>query len=106
VWGGGGVDVLRPFNSVHKCRVTLLIREVWIREPGIPPAVKGQMGPVCWGGARAREYGQSLGRKLIICLGKYAAVFQAESHAILACIYEIQMNDRQGKYISIYSDTR
>jgi len=42
----------------------------------------------------------------IICPGKCAAVFQAESHAILACIYEIQMNNRQGKYISIYSDTR
>jgi len=45
----GGVDVLRTFNSEHKCRVTLLTREEWIREPGIPSAVKGRMGPGCWG---------------------------------------------------------
>jgi hypothetical protein len=32
----------------------------------------------------ARVYGQSLGRRLSICLGKYATAFQAEIHAILA----------------------
>jgi hypothetical protein len=47
-----------------------------------------------------------LGRRLSICLGKYAAVFQAEALTILACVYEIQMNDRQEKYINIYSDNQ
>jgi hypothetical protein len=106
-----GVDVMRPvFNSVPKFRVTLLTREEWIRGLGTPPAVKG----LIWytdrsrmlGGARARDYGQSLGRRLSICPGKYAAVFQAKKHAILACVYKILMNDRQGKYISISSDVR
>jgi len=102
---------MRPvFNSIPKCRVTLLTREEWIRGPGTPPAVKGLIwytdGSRMLGGARARDYGQSLGRRLSICPGKYAAVFQAEILAILACVYEIQMNDTQGKYINIYSDTR
>jgi ribonuclease HI len=57
------------------------------------------MGPGPWGEL-------SLGRRLRICLGKYAAMFQAEIHAILACVYEIQMNDRQEKYINIYSDSQ
>jgi hypothetical protein len=106
-----GVDVMRPvFNSLPKCRVTLLTREEWIRGPGTPPAVKGLVyyahGSRMLEGARARDYGQSLGRRLSIWPGKHAAVFQAEMRAILACVYEIQMNDTLGKYISIYSDTR
>jgi hypothetical protein len=106
-----GVDVMRPvFHSVPKCRVTLLAREVWIRGPGTPPAVKGLVwyadGSRMLGRVRARNYGQSLGRRLSICPGKYAAVFQAKIRAILACFYEIQMNDTKGKYISIYSDSR
>jgi len=64
------------------------------------------MGSRMLRGARARDYGQSLGRRHSICPGKYAAVFQAKIHAILACVYEIQVNNTLGKYISIYSDTR
>jgi len=100
-----GVDVMRPvFNSVPNCSLTLLTRG-----PGTPPAVKGLFwytdGFRMEGEARARDYGQCLGRRLSIFPGKYTAVFQAEIHVILGFVYEIQMNDRQGKYISIYSDT-
>jgi hypothetical protein len=35
-------------------------------------------------------YGQSLGRRLSISLGKHATVFQAEVCAILACVHEIE----------------
>jgi hypothetical protein len=101
---------MRPvFNAVPKCRVTFLTREEWIRGPDTPPVVKG----LVWytdrsrmlGGARVREYGQSLGRRLSICPEKYAVVFHSDIYAILA-VHEIQINDTQGKYISIYSDTR
>jgi hypothetical protein len=37
-------------------------------------------------------------------MGKYATIFQAEVFAILACVNEIQMNARPGKYVSICSD--
>ena len=47
-----------------------------------------------------------VGRKLSISLGKYATVFQVEIHAILACAYEIQMNVRSEKYVSICSDSQ
>ena len=33
-------------------------------------------------------------------------VFQAEVYAILACVYEIQMNARSEKYVSICSDSQ
>ena len=51
-------------------------REEWTRGPGTSPAVKG----LVWtpGGTGAEVYGQSLGRKLSISLGKHATVFQAE----------------------------
>jgi hypothetical protein len=42
------------------------------------------------GVAGAGVYGQSLGRRLSISLGKYVTVFQAEIYAILTCAYEIQ----------------
>jgi len=74
----------------------------------IPPAVKGLVGYTdgsrTLGGARAIGNGQSLGRRLSISLGEYAAVFQAEIYAILACAYDIQMNNRPEKYVSIFSD--
>jgi hypothetical protein len=38
-------------------------------------------------------------------MGKHATVFLAEIYAILACAYEIQMNVRQEKYVSIPSDS-
>ena len=40
-------------------------------------------------GTGAGVYGQSLGRKLNISLGKHAAVFQEEVYAMLACVHEI-----------------
>ena len=39
-------------------------------------------------------YGQSVGRRLIISLGRYATVFQAEIYATLACAHEIQFQGR------------
>jgi hypothetical protein len=47
-----------------------------------------------------------VGRKLIISLGKYATVFQAEIYVILACAYKIQMIVTREKYVSIYSDSQ
>ena len=57
-------------------------------------------------GTTAGVYGQSVGRRLSISLGRYATVFQADIYAILACAYEIQMNGRPENYASIYSDSR
>jgi hypothetical protein len=48
----------------------------------------------------AGVYGQCLGRRLSIGLGKHVAVFQAEVYAILAYVYEIQTQDRPEKYVS------
>jgi hypothetical protein len=48
-------------------------------------------------GTRTKVYEQSVGRRLSISLAKCATVFQAETHAILACAYEIQMNARSEK---------
>ena len=56
-------------------------------------------------GTGAGVYGQSVGRRLSIFLGKYDTVFQAERDAILACAYEIQMNVRPEKYARICSDS-
>jgi len=80
----------------------MLTREEWIRRPGTSSTVKRPVwyadGSRTLGGAVARDYGQSLGRRLSICLEKYAAVFPAEMYAILSSAYEIQMNDRPEKY--------
>jgi len=38
-------------------------------------------------------------------LCRYATVFQAEVYAILACVYEIQSQNRLEKYVSICSDS-
>ena len=57
-------------------------------------------------GTGAGVYGQSVGRRLSISLGRYATVFQAEIYAILACAYEIQTNGRPNKYVSICSDSQ
>jgi hypothetical protein len=58
------------------------------------------------GRAGAGAYGQSVGRRLSMSLGKYVTVFQAEIYAILACVYEIQNNVRLEKYISTCSDSQ
>jgi hypothetical protein len=50
-------------------------------------------------GTGAGVYGQSLGRRLSIFLGKYATVFQAEVYAILTSVYEIQTLVRPEKYV-------
>jgi hypothetical protein len=78
-----GVNVMRPvFKPEPKYRVTMCTREEWTRGPGTPPIVKR----LIWftDGSRMAEgnvpgvYGQSLGRRFIISLGKHATVFQAE----------------------------
>jgi len=88
----------------------MLTREEWTRGPGTSPVVKG----VVWftDGSRIKEgtgagvHGQSSGRRLIISLERYATVFQAEIYAILACAYDIQLNDRPEKYVSLCSDSQ
>jgi len=57
-------------------------------------------------GTRAGVYKQSLGRRLVISLVKYATVFQAEIYTILACAHEIQANAISEKYVSICSDSQ
>ena len=89
---------MRPtFNFESKYRVTMLTREEWTKGTGTPPVVKG----LVWftdgsrmEGTRAAVYGQSVGRRLNISLGRYATVFQAEIYASLACAYEIQFQCR------------
>jgi hypothetical protein len=101
-----GVNVMRPvFNLEPKYRVAMLTRQKWSRGPGTLPAVKG----LVWFTDRSRTAegtgagvcGQSVGRKLSISLGKHATVFQAEVYAILACVHEIETQDRPDKYVSV-----
>ena len=87
----------------------MFTREERTRGRGILPLVKGFV----WftDGPRMEEsgavvYGQSLGRRLIIFLGRYATVLQAEIYAILACAYEIQVYGRPEKCVSICSDSQ
>ena len=56
-------------------------------------------------GTGAGVYGQSVGRGLSFSLGKYATAFQEKVYAILACVYEIQSQNRLEKYVSICSDS-
>jgi ribonuclease HI len=102
---------MRPaFNLEPKYRVTVLTREEWTRGTGTPNVVEG----LVWftvesktkEGTRAKVYGQSVGRRLSVSLGKCATVFQAEIYAILACAYEIQTNDRPKKCVNICSDSQ
>jgi hypothetical protein len=57
-------------------------------------------------GKGAGIYGQSLGRRLNISLGKHTTVFQVELYVVLACVYEIQTKARPEKYDSIFSDNQ
>ena len=82
----------------------MLTIEDWTKVTGTPPIVKGL---VCFtDGSRMKEgtgagvYGQSVGRRLSFSLGRYATVFQAEIYAILACVHEIQSQNRPQKYVS------
>jgi len=92
------------FNLEPKYRVTMLTREEWTRGPGTPPAVKGLLwftgGYRTVQGIGAGVYGQSVDRRLSISLGKHATVFQAEVYAILACVHEIETQERPEKYVS------
>lgn len=106
-----GFDVMRPaLNIETKYKVTMLTREEWTREPGTPPVVKGLVW--CTDRSSMMEgncvgvYGQYLGRRLNISLGKRATVFQVEVYAIWASVYEIQTNARPEKYVSICSDNQ
>jgi len=51
------------------------------------------------GGTRARVYGQSVGTRLSISLGRYATLFQVEIFAILVYAHEIQFQDRPEKHV-------
>jgi ribonuclease HI len=107
-----GVDVMKPaFNLEPKYRVTMLTREDWTGGTGAPPVVKGLVwltdGSRMRGvGTGASVYGQSVRRRLSFPLGKYATVFRAEIYAILACVHEIQLQNRPEKYVSICSDSQ
>jgi len=57
-------------------------------------------------GEGAGVYWQSVNRRLSISQGKHAIVFQAEVHAILACVHETKTQDRPEKYVSICSDNQ
>jgi hypothetical protein len=57
------------------------------------------------GGTGAGVHELSVGRRLRFSLGRYATVFHAEVYAILACVYEIQSQNRPEKYASICSDS-
>jgi len=106
-----GVNVMRPeFKFTPKYRVTMLSREEWTRGTGTPPVVTGFIwftdGSRMKKGTKAAVYGQSVGRRLSISLGRYATVFQAVIYAILACAYEIQLYGRPEKYVSKCSDSQ
>ena len=57
-------------------------------------------------GTGARVYGQSVGRRLSFSLGRHATVFQFAIYAILACVHEIQYQNRPEKCKSICSDSQ
>jgi len=88
----------------------MLTREEWNKGIGAPHVVKG----LVWftGGSKINEgtgagyYGKSVGRRLSFYLGRYVTVFQAEIYAILACVYNIQFQNRPEKYVSICSDSQ
>jgi len=102
---------MRPaFNPEPKYRVNMLTREDWTTGTGAPPTVKGLIwfteGSKMREGTGAGVYGQSVGRRLSLSLGRCATVFQAEIYAILACVYEIQLQNRPEKYGSICPDSQ
>jgi hypothetical protein len=54
----------------------------------------------------AGVYGQSVGRRPSISLGKYAKLFHADMYNILACVYEIPINGREEKDVNEFSDSQ
>jgi len=106
-----GVAVMRlAFHLEPKYRVTMLTREEWARGAGTPPVIRGLVwftdGSKMMEGTEAGVYGQPLGRRLSIPLGKHATVFQVEVYAILACVHETEIQGRPEKYVSICSDSQ
>jgi ribonuclease HI len=106
-----GVDIMRPaFNLEPKYRVTMLTREDWTKGSGSPPEIKGLVcytdGSKMKEGTGAGVFGQSVQRRLSFSLGRYTTVFQAEIYAILACVHEVQFQNRPEKYVSICSDSQ
>ena len=87
----------------------MLTREDWTKATGAPSAVKGLAwytdGSKTREGTRVRGYGQSVGQRLSFSLGRYATVFQVEIYAILACVHEVQSQNRLDRYVSICSDS-
>jgi len=82
-----GVNAMRPaFNFEPKYRVTMPTREDWTKGIGTSPVVKG----LVWltDGSKMKEdtgagvYGQSVGRRLSLSLGRYVTVFQAEIYML------------------------
>jgi hypothetical protein len=82
----------------------MLTSEEWTKDTCAPPALKGLIwftdGSKMREGTAAGFYEQSVGRRLSFSLGRYVRVFQAEIYAILACVYEIQFQNRLEKYVS------
>jgi hypothetical protein len=57
------------------------------------------------GGIGAEVYGQPVGRRLSLPLGRCATDFQAEVFAILACTHDIKNHGTTEKQVSICSDS-
>jgi hypothetical protein len=57
-------------------------------------------------GTGAGIYGQSVGRRLSICLGRHATLYQAELYAVLACGREIQFHGRSEQHLGICCDSQ
>ena len=85
----------------------MLTRGEWTRGTGTHYVLKGLIwftyGSSMKEGTGTGVYGQSVGRRLSISLGRYATLFQAEIYGILACAYEIQLYGRTEKYVNICS---
>jgi hypothetical protein len=88
----------------------VLTREAWTKGTGTPAVVKGLVwftdGSKMREGTRAGVYGQSVGRRLSFTLGRYVTVLEAGIYAILACVYEIQLQNRLEKYVTALIVTR
>jgi len=98
------VDIMQPAHNFEpRYEVAMLTREDWTKTTAALTAVKG----LVWftdGSRTGKEtgtgvYGQSVGRRLSFSLSRCVTVFQAEIYAILACVYEIQSQNRPEKYV-------
>jgi hypothetical protein len=102
------VDVMRPTcNSESRYRVVALTREDWTTGTGTPPSVNGHVwftdGSQMRGGTGAGVFGQPVGRRLSLPLGRYTTVFQAKVFAILTCAHDIKNHGTPEKHVSIRS---